>query len=322
MEADRNVGNIGASHAMTDFTTDDLSSIPSSIQIARTRKSQNEDELVLHCRRCQAKIDSNEYCNHCKYRRHHYLAADDMHDDFSLCENCSNRTLCSRCVREICMKCHKRKKPKSLHFTDTADKSDSRSTIMRHNGLPLFSNDDRKRRTRQNPDAGGRHFDDAADNDESESEHELDIDLFSPVVIKRNTAPYSLYLERNSIFHPSRHANDAKLSVNVKNGEIFIEQDTRSNSNFIEDDLDEIRRITNEKLSKYGRNRRKSIDDDSNPLSFMNEVGNHHHYQHYQQPHRSPMRNTTRLVAALRDSPAFKMLEQLELEESELDQFR
>lgn len=101
--------------------------------------------------------------------------------------------------------------------------------------------------------------------------------------------------------------HEAKLSVNVRNGEVIVEKD--------HDDLEEIRRITNEKRIKYNKNGlelngRKVKNGDGFPLPSISEV-----------QQKSPIKNAKLYAASVRDSPAFKMLEQLELDESELDQF-
>lgn len=86
----------------------------------------------------------------------------------------------------------------------------------------------------------------------------------SVVVRHDNKVPYSINVERNSIFHPKRTVDEPKLTVGVKNGQIFVE------------DLDE-------KLAKYARNygelrnrnsfgdKRSSYgeNDDSFPLPLM-----------------------------------------------------
>lgn len=172
--------------------------------------------------------------------------------------------------------------------------------------LPAFLQDNPRKSTNRRP---------TSEMAESDSDHELDVDLFSPVVIRKNTEPYSLYMEKSSIFHPSRNVAEPKLTVNVRNGEVFVEKSTV-------DELDEIRRITNEKMTKYVKQngdlnsrkplRHKHSDDELLPLPSISEISS-----------RSPARNTnTRLFAAsVRDSPAFKMLQQLEIDENELEEF-
>lgn len=329
--------NSARNYVEPEYSQDDLSSIASSLQYANTKKTSITDgKTLLYCRQCQREIIPNE-CNHCKFGHREIIG--NLPDDFHLCSNCRNCTLCSRCMREICSKCRKRKKPKVVHLpneeTHTAMRPASSErgfnvgsasippARVRH-PLPSFLYDENDRLTNYHKQQYHQHDNhELATNhnrhsDESDSDRELDVDLVSPVVIKHNNAPYSLYLEKSSIFHPSRNANDSKLSVSVKNGEVFVEKDAR-------DDFEEIRRITNEKMSKYGkysnnelsgtqrRQRNKNMDDNNHlPLPSISELTNNN---------RTKGRNASLLAASVRDSPAFKMLEQLELDESELDQF-
>lgn len=262
--------NSARNYVDAKYSQDDLSSIASSLQYSEMRT--NKSIINGRCR-CQREIISNE-CNQCKYDQQEI--AECLPDDLRLCSSCLNRTICTRCMREICSKCRKRKKPKVVH--DDHQIYTMWSTAARERSGDVAAASITTKSVRRHPILY----------DENESDRELDVDLVSPVVIKRNSVLYSL-------FHPSRNANESKLSASVKNDHVFVEKDAH-------DDFEEIRRITNEKMSKYG----KTVDH--LPLPSILELEN-----------RPTGRNTTLLATYLRNSPAFKMLEQLELDESELD---
>lgn len=271
---------VGTQPSATEYTVDDLSSIASSLQVANTRiKSQNVNAL-LYCKKCQNQLGTNENCNRCQEH------GTTSNDEQFLCEICSRKMLCSRCMREICMKCHKRR-TKSLRFNGPEEP---------------FLTDDRRRTSRHNVDTDGRQRTRALDDFDSDSSHELDVNLSSPVVVTRNNAPYSLYLEQNSIFHPSR--NDAKLAVNVRNGETFVEKGPRIHDNVADETLETIRRISLEKANKYAKQPPKKHGQ-------LDHIG-------LSTPVQAPKRTTT---ISMHRSPAFRMLEQLQMVDSELDMY-
>lgn len=274
------------SHGHHEFNPEEFSSIAPSLHLVNTKRSTAKE---LYCRRCQMEIEKIG-CSACKQGSDHRHLSENAPDELFLCYNCRSRTLCSNCMKDICSKCRKRKKPKAVQVNRHTDE-----VVVKP--LPALLKDQRA----------------SPEIPESDSDHELDVDLFSPVVIKKNTQPYSLYMERSSIFHPARNVAEPKLTVNVRNGEVFVEKSSG-------DEFDEIRRITNEKMTKYVKQngdlssrkplRHKHSDDELLPLPSISEIGS-----------RSPARNTRLYVASVRNSPAFKMLQQLEIDENELDEF-
>ncbi|XP_052870790.1 uncharacterized protein LOC128276368, partial [Anopheles cruzii] len=64
---------------------------------------------------------------------------------------------------------------------------------------------------------------------ESDNEHG-DTAVLNPVIVKQNyrQPPYSLNISENSLFHPNKSAPEPVLSVNVRNGEVFVDSKLRS----------------------------------------------------------------------------------------------
>ncbi|XP_058065942.1 uncharacterized protein LOC131215567 [Anopheles bellator] len=64
---------------------------------------------------------------------------------------------------------------------------------------------------------------------ESDNEHG-DTAVLNPVIVKKNyrQPPYSLNISENSLFHPNKSAPEPVLSVNVRNGEVFVDNKLRS----------------------------------------------------------------------------------------------
>lgn len=87
--------------------------------------------------------------------------------------------------------------------------------------------------------------------DETESEQDLS-DLKS-ILVRRSTKPFSLNLEKDSIFHPDKKIVEPKLTVNIKNGEIYVDKlDDFEIGN--EKDYEILRKKNDEKMSSYVRN--------------------------------------------------------------------
>ncbi|XP_035910404.1 uncharacterized protein LOC118511425 isoform X2 [Anopheles stephensi] len=57
-----------------------------------------------------------------------------------------------------------------------------------------------------------------------------DLDVLNPVIVRNNyrKPPYSLNIEKDSLFHPSRKTPEPVLSVNIRNGEVFVDNKIRT----------------------------------------------------------------------------------------------
>uniref|UniRef100_A0A182SHF8 Uncharacterized protein n=1 Tax=Anopheles maculatus TaxID=74869 RepID=A0A182SHF8_9DIPT len=63
-----------------------------------------------------------------------------------------------------------------------------------------------------------------SDNDTGE------LDVLNPVIVRNNyrKPPYSLNIEKDSLFHPSKKTPEPVLSVNIRNGEVFVDNKIRT----------------------------------------------------------------------------------------------
>ncbi|XP_049293303.1 uncharacterized protein LOC125768988 isoform X2 [Anopheles funestus] len=57
-----------------------------------------------------------------------------------------------------------------------------------------------------------------------------DLDVLNPVIVRNNyrKPPYSLNIEKDSLFHPSKKTPEPVLSVNIRNGEVFVDNKIRT----------------------------------------------------------------------------------------------
>ncbi|XP_055627422.1 uncharacterized protein LOC129769298 isoform X3 [Toxorhynchites rutilus septentrionalis] len=57
-----------------------------------------------------------------------------------------------------------------------------------------------------------------------ESDNDHDLAVLNPVIVRNNyKKPFSLNIEKDSLFHPSKKTQDPKVSVNIRNGEVFVD---------------------------------------------------------------------------------------------------
>ncbi|XP_050073839.1 uncharacterized protein LOC126561622 [Anopheles maculipalpis] len=57
-----------------------------------------------------------------------------------------------------------------------------------------------------------------------------DLDVLNPVIVRNNyrKPPYSLNIDKDSLFHPSKKTPEPVLSVNIRNGEVFVDNKIRA----------------------------------------------------------------------------------------------
>ncbi|XP_058837659.1 uncharacterized protein LOC131693657 isoform X3 [Topomyia yanbarensis] len=57
-----------------------------------------------------------------------------------------------------------------------------------------------------------------------ESDNDHDLAVLNPVIVRNNyKKPYSLNIDKDSIFHPNKKTPEPKVSVNIRNGEVFVD---------------------------------------------------------------------------------------------------
>uniref|UniRef100_A0A182NJB4 Uncharacterized protein n=1 Tax=Anopheles dirus TaxID=7168 RepID=A0A182NJB4_9DIPT len=63
-----------------------------------------------------------------------------------------------------------------------------------------------------------------------ESDNDNDLSVLNPVIVRNNyrKPPYSLNIDKDSLFHPSRKTPEPVLSVNIRHGEVFVDNKLRT----------------------------------------------------------------------------------------------
>lgn len=246
------------------------------------RKRNNLPINENNCLKCSTLLSSpvDRAAGLCTFCRQTNLRCGYCHKPIDVCPNCN---------AVFCMRCHRRRQQQDHQQHENEENiRPSRAAIMDRPILAVQSKPSVRPTSpylKPKQNTMYRSFDIY----DSDSEHDLPVGQ-SVVVRHDNKVPYSMNVERNSIFHPKKTVEEPKLAVGVKNGQIFVE------------DLDE-------KLAKYARNygelrNRNSLankqssygeNDDSFPLPLMPAAVS------VAKEHQKPQQQT-------HDSPALKML--------------
>lgn len=165
----------------------------------------------------------------CNFCRHNRLFNRNQKENLDyICGACENEPICLNCRKEICVQC---KRP-------TQNNENTLKVPPRH--LKQRNNDEKIIIVKKSePQAKPKY---------------VRLDSFQPIYTDEDDSlsdlsisdhkPYSFNIDESSVFHPSKSRISRKLSVSVKNGEVFVESP----------DFDEFRRITEEKLKKFAKN--------------------------------------------------------------------
>lgn len=203
-----------------------------------------------YCKNCQIDLDQ-PLCNFCQQNR--YLVRNQLqHTDRDLlrCTACYHREpICISCRKEICVRCQK---PTKINEVD-ASVPKMRQKLRKNTELNLNRSPRRQHLTKSLRKDVVLYEESYADNesegpdDETFNNYKQISSTSSPRKLHNEDKPYSFNVDRTSVFHPAKLTAEPKLSVSVKNGEVLVEHGLHG-------DLNEIKRITKEKLSNYARN--------------------------------------------------------------------
>lgn len=208
-----------------------------------------EDEPIVYaasetsseyCKRCQNHLKP-VVCNYCEKRRHNLPFNEEFclkcsvplsnsdEREYGMCLRCRQTDLrcgfcqkhidvCPNCSAVFCLRCHRRQ------LNDTPDQRQikRRSQILQLSpDRPIRNHPVRaavKAPSIRSPTKQSEFGSFAADSD---SEH----DVIVPSVLNRHDEkPFSTNVPHTSIFHPKARVEEPQIAVNIRNGEIFIEE--------------------------------------------------------------------------------------------------
>lgn len=228
----------------------------------------NHNASQQYCQRCQGHLKETPLCSFCERKRLNLP----MNENFCLkcsmplktalnrengvCDRCRRTDMlcgfcqkkvevCPKCNAVFCLRCHQRQdkqppRPPLPSYEDLEILPKSTKTILaitqRHEDRPIISN---VLKVTSNNSDKARNITNTLpyqsfDLYDSDSEHDFP-EAQSLFTVRDDRNPYSTNVDRNSIFHPNKKVEEPKVALNIRNGQIFVE------------DLDE-------KLAKYARN--------------------------------------------------------------------
>lgn len=167
-------------------------------------------------------------CIFCKHNRSQIRMLN--RDNSYICGSCENDPICLNCRREICVQC---KRP--ANKVESLFKGSPRYLKQRNRDIKM-SKTSFKTLPSKLPSKPERMCTKSfqqiqTDEDESSSDsHD-------------HKPPYSFNIAESSVFHPSKSTFNRRLSVSIRNGEVFVQPDS----------FDELKRITEEKLMKLSK---------------------------------------------------------------------
>lgn len=170
-------------------------------------------------------------CNFCTHNRASSQNQDANNDTGYICGSCEDQPICLNCRKEICVQC-KRPTQNEQPVLLPSRHLKQRNTDLADSGFAAVKRqiEPQQKPTYVRTDSFQQLF---SDEDESHS------DLSST-----DHKPFSFNIDESSVFHPAKTRINRRLSVSIKNGEVFIQPDS----------FDELKRITEEKSRRYAKN--------------------------------------------------------------------
>lgn len=265
-----------------------------------------------YCAGCQMDLMKKNLCGFCKQQQ--YLSQNQSGStsdrNLFMCTFCHADPICRSCQKKICQKCKKPiRKDKQLNIPKNPIELPRAAIRKSDTELSQFSSSPRA--IKNASDISGsrspsKMLETEVFRQASRASFNYDInDAKDDQSVRSNEInepkPYSMNVDKSSIFHPDNELPNKRFSININtNGEVLIEQNGL-------DRLEELKRITDEKVAKfintYGKLpqskqvKKRSIDIDEFPLTQFVE------------PMKPPIDIDTRRESVEANSPAFKMLE-------------
>lgn len=208
------------------------------------------------CAQCEVVVN-HEVCNFCKQNRFmaqsQYENCTAHHRQPHLCKTCYNQSICAYCREEICARCNG---PTKLSDHLLKSKTD-----------PVAKQSPRRRKL--SPRATNLVLLEESYEDSSDDDNDIHTSsrMSSPSKVQPITKPYSFNIDKSSVFQPSTAGVEPQVT------------DHPINKSVHKSSIDDLRRITDEKLSKYAKNygdmrasrtsRSKMIEMDPYPMPLL-----------------------------------------------------
>ncbi|XP_001663928.2 uncharacterized protein LOC5578537 isoform X2 [Aedes aegypti] len=227
-----------------------------------------------YCKNCRADIDrsflpKNERHQHHHHRHHHHhhdtpTAKAPQKNGNDLCVSCHKRIdqLCANCnrvmkrssKRTLCTICYQALENSRLQKAAQTELKRQRAKLLR--SMERLDDEDLERPAP--PESPPPNPYKIIDIQYHESENDHDLAVLNPVIVRNNyKKPYSLNIDKDSLFHPSNKTPDPKVSVNIRNGEVFVDNKLNGTPKLHQpakardEDTDDLTDEMDDRISKY-----------------------------------------------------------------------
>lgn len=199
-------------------------------------------------------------CNFCQHNRFLTRNQEENLNNGYICGACENDPICLSCRKEICVRCKR-----VTRSEENPIKQPFQLKQQKYDNEPLDY-----MKAIEYPAKSVRN--DAPNHIENVQQYQTDEDdsLSDQSSVMEQKPPYSFNIDKSSMFHPSKstviypiksQANRRRLSVSIRNGEVCIKPDS----------FDELKRITDEKMSKITKTYQKNKANQSNESNKPND---------------------------------------------------
>lgn len=219
-------------------------------------KSIRNIDTHQRCARCEVVVN-HEVCNFCQQNRFmarsQYENCTIHHRQPYLCKKCYNQSICAYCREEICARCNRPTKLSDHLLKPKTDPMAKHSPCRRklsHRATNLAMLEE--------------SYEDSSDDD---NDIHTSSRMSSPSKVQPIEKPYSFNIDKSSVFHRSTAGVKPQVTDHP------IDKSVHKSS------IDDLRRITDEKLSKYAKNygdmrasrtsRSKMIEMDPYPMPLL-----------------------------------------------------
>lgn len=167
-------------------------------------------------------------CNFCKHNRFSRQNQEETGNEY-ICDSCESQPVCLSCRKEICVQC-KRPTQEGKSLLPSRHLKQQNTELASKFGNVKCQIEPIKEPTYVRTDSFQPIIsdDDESYSDLSSTEHK----------------PFSFNIAESSVFHPTKSRINRRLSVSIKNGEVFIQPDS----------FEELKRITDEKAQRFAQN--------------------------------------------------------------------
>ncbi|XP_053686955.1 uncharacterized protein LOC128736495 [Sabethes cyaneus] len=225
------------------------SSISSELDYDSSSESLRPYERYQYCKKCRGDIDRSFLPrtgpSHSRHHGHKHQQQEQQHRGTPKmtrkeehCVNCHNRIekLCAKCDRvlkrslkqNLCTICQQALENSRAQKEAQSELRRQRSKLLRSmEKLDDFYDDQPTLEVENPPHPASTSPPNPykiIDIQYHESDNDHDLAVLNPVIVRNNyKKPFSLNIEKDSIFHPSKKTPEPKVSVNIRNGEVFVD---------------------------------------------------------------------------------------------------